>query len=190
MVERASRGTFVEVGCWLGRSTSFLATEILRSRKEISLFCIDTWEGSMEPAHQESTFVRERTLYETFIKNMAPVAKVITPLRMRSTEAAAHFEDSSVEFVFIDASHDFDSVSADIEAWFPKVRTGGVIGGHDYPGWPGVRNAVDQWSEQFGKKIYAREKSWIHYVSDEPEEMNTGSPIVRSTGGNGSNLRT
>jgi len=55
-------------------------------------------------------------------------------LVMESTVAAATVQDSSLDFVFIDAQHDYDSVTSDIAAWLPKVRQCGIIGGHDYNG--------------------------------------------------------
>jgi hypothetical protein len=47
--------------------------------------------------------------------------------------------------VYIDASHDYESVKEDIIAWLPKVKKGGIICGDDYtPGWPGVMRAVNE----------------------------------------------
>jgi hypothetical protein len=48
-------------------------------------------------------------------------------------------------FVYIDAAHDYDSVRDDLAAWYPRLVSGGLIGGHDYTEpWPGVRQAVDE----------------------------------------------
>lgn len=66
-------------------------------------------------------------------------------LRLDSLDAARLFRDHSLDFVYIDAKHDYDSVLADIAAWYPLVRCGGVIAGHDYEygdQWPYVRRAV------------------------------------------------
>jgi len=52
-------------------------------------------------------------------------------------DAARSFNDESLDFVFIDAAHDYESVRADVRAWYPKVKTGGVIAGDDAQ-WPGV----------------------------------------------------
>lgn len=61
-----------------------------------------------------------------------------------SVESAAQVEDGSLDFVFIDADHSYDAVRRDIEAWRPKVKPGGWLGGHDYnQKFPGVIRAVD-----------------------------------------------
>ena len=52
--------------------------------------------------------------------------------RNPSTAAAAQYENESLDWVYIDAGHSFEDIKADYEAWFPKVRTGGIISGHDY----------------------------------------------------------
>lgn len=53
-------------------------------------------------------------------------------MRETGSSAALKFADESVDFVYIDALHDFESVSSDIRTWFHKVRRGGIISGHDY----------------------------------------------------------
>ena len=79
-----------------------------------------------------------------------------------SVEAAKDFEDKSLDFVYIDAAHDYESVKVDIRAWFPKIKIGGTIGGHDFyiedPKKPrvisnGVREAVGR---LFIKTAYQR----------------------------------
>lgn len=142
-VQRFNDAKFVEVGCWKGRSTAFLAVEIVNSNKNIELYCVDTWLGSAE--HTSVQEVVDNTLYETFLNNMKTVKDVIKPMRMTSLQAAQQFEDGTLDFVFIDASHDYENVKADIQAWYPKVKTGGVFAGHDYKdNWPGVDQAVDE----------------------------------------------
>jgi hypothetical protein len=49
-----------------------------------------------------------------------------------SVEVAAEFPDEFFDFVYIDADHTYAAVRADILAWWPKVRSGGVLGGHDF----------------------------------------------------------
>lgn len=64
-------------------------------------------------------------------------------LTMPSVEAARYVDDGLADFVFIDASHSYKAVKADIAAWAPKVREGGWLGGHDlHSAYPGVQQAV------------------------------------------------
>lgn len=50
---------------------------------------------------------------------------------MTSLEAVLLYTDKSLTFVYIDANHRYESVKEDIAAWWPKVRHGGVLCGHD-----------------------------------------------------------
>lgn len=139
MVRGAVDGAkFVEVGSWKGKSSVYMAVEIANSKKDISFDCVDTWEGSEEHAGQTDG------LFDLFMKNIEPVRQWIRPVRAASVDAAKGYADASLDFVFIDAAHDYDNVVADIAAWRPKVKPGGVLAGHDYTGyWPGVVRAVD-----------------------------------------------
>ena len=63
-----------------------------------------------------------------------------------SVAAAATFADASLDVVFLDADHSYEAVKADIRAWLPKVKPGGLLAGDDYcyPGTEGVKRAVDE----------------------------------------------
>lgn len=70
-------------------------------------------------------------------------------LRMTSVKAASLFAFQSVDLVYIDGSHEYLDLTVDIGKWMPKIKSGGVISGHDYShGWPNVVMAVDDY---FGK---------------------------------------
>lgn len=56
----------------------------------------------------------------------------ITMLRKTSMEALPDFDNESLDFVYIDGSHEFDYVATDLVEWGRKVRKGGIISGHDY----------------------------------------------------------
>lgn len=55
-----------------------------------------------------------------------------TFIRKTSVDAVKDFKDGSLDFVYIDARHDFDNCITDIIHWTPKVRVGGIVAGHDY----------------------------------------------------------
>jgi hypothetical protein len=85
------------------------------------------------------------TLYQHFVDNLTPVNGVYTAVRLPSLQASDLYADQSLDFVMLDAGHDHDSVRADILAWLPKVKTGGILAGDDYEhNWPGVIQAVDE----------------------------------------------
>ena len=52
--------------------------------------------------------------------------------RVSSEAASRLIADGSLDFVYIDGNHFYPAVKKDIELWWPKVRVGGVMGGHDY----------------------------------------------------------
>lgn len=152
--------TVVEVGCWLGRSTAYMADEIKRRLKPVTFYAVDTWKGSANES-QMQPFLKEHDgdIYNQFMKNMANcgVHEYVKPIRKPSVEAAEDFADGSVDFVFIDADHSYEAVKADILAWLPKVHFHRCMGGHDIEREP-VQRAV---TEVFGSKWRRWENVWL-----------------------------
>jgi predicted O-methyltransferase YrrM len=159
---------FVEIGVWKGRSAVFMAVEIENSKKHILFDCVDTWEGSDEHLDPKSSFYEPNLidnkdwLYQHFLENINPVKHIINPIRKPSLEAAKQYKDNSLDFVFIDASHDYENVMKDIEAWYPKVKNGtGVLAGHDYSWGPEVKKAVDEFFGKINLPIQEYEGCWV-----------------------------
>jgi predicted O-methyltransferase YrrM len=147
--------SFVEVGSWKGKSASYMATCVANSQNKINFYAVDTWKGSLdESAHVDDIDIINDTLFETFLKNIEPVKDYVVPIRKPSIEAAKDFEDESLDFIFLDASHTFKDVTDDLNSWYPKCKKGGLIGGDDY--WwgeekekdGGVTRAVNEFIEQ------------------------------------------
>jgi predicted O-methyltransferase YrrM len=134
LAEQASRHSrIVEVGCWRGRSTTVLA-----DNTPGTVWAIDHWRGSEE--HQP---VDADRLYQMFLDQMASYidsGKVI-PMRTTSHDAAAKWLGATFDMIFIDASHDYESIKADILAWKPLVAPGGLFCGHD-AGHPPIMRAL------------------------------------------------
>jgi len=116
-----------------------MAVEIANSGKNIRFDCVDHWRGSVE--HQQLSSVIRGTLYNDFLRNIEPVQEFVHPISGESVEVATQYEESSLQFVFVDASHDEESVQADLTAWWPTVRIGGWMAGHDFTN-DGVGKAV------------------------------------------------
>lgn len=124
---------FVEVGVWKGKSICYAVVESLNKGKKIKFYAVDNFKGSLdEPVIMKDHAVVNNTLEEEYYKNIEPIKEYINTIVMDSTEAASKFKDKSVDLVFIDASHKYENVKSDILAWLPKIKPGGMIGGHDY----------------------------------------------------------
>lgn len=96
-------------------------------------------------------FSFDQAMYDELFKftenRLSKFKDKITLLREPSIIGANKIQDNSLDIVFIDAEHTFDGVSNDLKIWSQKVKTNGIISGHDYnhPNFPGVKLAVDQW---------------------------------------------
>jgi predicted O-methyltransferase YrrM len=137
---QAGRHTrIVEVGAWMGRSTMVLA-----NHTPGCVHAVDHWRGSIE--HQAGLADKDPGwLYQQFHHNLLKhidVGRVI-PIAMDSISAAHFFRDFQHVFdmVFIDGSHEYEAVKADIEAWTPIVK--GMLCGHD-AGHPPVMRATHE----------------------------------------------
>lgn len=142
MLEMFPSGSlFIEVGCYQGKSIAYLLQTQKELKKQMRIVAIDHFTDQSEG------------MLEEFLHNFGKDVWVIVG---GSAESAQDFEDKSIDLVFIDAAHDYESVKADIEAWLPKCR--GVIAGHNYPAYPGVKQAVEEF--EIDKK-YEFEGCWM-----------------------------
>ena len=135
----------VEVGARAGVFTAHM----LRLFPELRMVAIDHWKVQPDRAYDEGhetyadwDFVKIR---QEFDARVAPYAARVIVLVKDGVEAARDVEDGSQDFVFLDAGHGYSSIKADLTAWRPKVRQGGILCGHDYyEQFPGVCKAVDE----------------------------------------------
>jgi len=137
IVNNHSFNKFVEVGCWKGHSISYLA-KLLKEKKDIEIFGIDLFEDVPLISGREIEIKFIRQIYNMILKENN-VNDLIKTIKSDSSSAANLFENNSIDFVFIDANHNYESVKKDIQSWFPKVKNNGIISGHD---WPYVEKAV------------------------------------------------
>ena len=162
----------VEVGSWLGASMCYLATEFKnRNKNAVQLYAVDTWRGSNEEIHTKliSEIGGPDALYEKFLKHMqeAKVSDIVKAIRLPSIEASKQFKDESLDVVFIDASHEYKDVLDDIKHWYPKIKKGGIISGHDYVAGhkvseAGVIRAVNEFFLGKHLEIGQANRTWLH----------------------------
>ena len=136
----------VEVGVWKGHSISFLAKKIKQLGYDAKIYAVDLFEDTIDEDWNKNLKGEISVISQIYNKVLdnIQVREMITDLKGVSWEMANKFDDNSVDFVFIDAGHDYDSVVKDINAWLPKIKKGGIISGHDYFNPCGVKQAVDE----------------------------------------------
>lgn len=178
-VQRApNHPTMVEVGVLLGKSLAYLGVELANSGKGGRAVGVDLFGGL--PAGFDWPEVAAADHYDTVRRNLSPVS-IVELVQAPSVDGAAKFADGSCDLVFIDAAHDYDNVLADLRAWWPKVKPGGVFAGHDYSTdaptpvrnnhpampwylgqdkWPEVAKAVQDWTAAEGLTFEVWGSSW------------------------------
>jgi len=136
--------TGAEVGVRLGWYTKYIL-----DNTDMKIYAVDPWEINAE------LLQRSEETYDHCEKITSDYGERCEMVKGYSPNIAENFEDESLDFVYIDALHDYESVLDDIKGWFPKVREGGIIAGHDYrmSSWPGVVIAVQEFAEEEGLEI-------------------------------------
>lgn len=124
-------GTLVEVGAWKGRSASFAGPACMLAG--VRFVIVDHFAGSRDAyaAAYAEQLAREdvRAVLEANLRALGIAHEL---LALGSVEAARRFAVHGVDAVFLDASHDGASVGEDLAAWWPRIRPGGSIAGHDF----------------------------------------------------------
>lgn len=147
-------------GAELGVADGVFTTYLLEKNPSLHMVAVDLW-GLSEVRHEQTHVYDEwdhAGLYSRYLERVEPFKGRVTTLRMRTDEAAAHVDDDSLDFVFIDADHSYETCRADIDKWSPKVRKGGLISGHDI-NLASVRRAV----EETGPYEWSDNKVWLRW---------------------------
>jgi hypothetical protein len=175
-------GTGAEVGVREGE----FSEQILRRWNGRLLLSIDSWsatdDSEVSQADHDAMFERTR-------QRLAPFGPRSEIRRRESRAAAAEIPVRSLDFVYIDAAHEYESVAADLAAWLDRVRPGGLLCGHDYyDGFRyghlyGVRRAVDELCQRRGLRLAVTrldhpEASW--FACTGPTERHEGRSSARS----------
>lgn len=118
----------VEVGSFRG----YYANHILSNWGGV-LYMVDVWrELSWDDYTDTSNKSIDDTVWYDAMKSVKNFEDRALMLRMQSNQASKLFADGSLDFVYIDANHKYEYVKEDIELWWPKLKSGGMLSGHDY----------------------------------------------------------
>lgn len=130
----------------IGVSQAAHALEIIEcfGSKLSAIYLIDHYQtciGYEEDRSKDLKIAKERLNY------FRPVSKIIVE---KSCEASKDFLDYFFDLVYIDGGHEYDEVSLDCKSWWPKVKFGGMLAGHDWgnKSTPGVNQAVIEFAKE------------------------------------------
>ena len=131
--EKKLKGVAVEIGTHRGE----FAAQLLSQWKGKLLHCIDPWEAGYDDTDPVSQLDREAD-YRHALKSLLPHHKRYNVIRDVSTSAARQIERQTLDFVYIDGNHQREYVEKDVVTWWPKLKDGGILAGHDIicPGEP------------------------------------------------------
>lgn len=149
-----------EIGVWKSRNLKWL---LRKCGSHISEFWgIDTFETNVPSSSGRENlegpkFWEEQYFHACRLMRFFPQLHIV---KATSLIASQLFDEEYFNLVFLDAGHQYPSVIEDINAWFPLVKEGGFLSGHDYGErhYPGVEKAV---SEIFGDRISVIDTVWI-----------------------------
>ena len=165
VIQRYSLKIGVEIGVAFGGHSEAILTNTHISR----LYGVDpyqhrsNYDDPMNLPQEEFDKV-----YEFAINRLSKFADRYRHLRMYSHDAVREI-DGPIDFVYIDADHSYEGVYRDLCIWYEKVRSGGIIGGHDYGhvNFPGVARAIDEFFGRLGWKIWTEGEGvwWVEKTS-------------------------
>lgn len=137
-IDISKKINIAEIGVYKGRCTAMWNVMLMNRNIAYDYYAIDHFMGSVE--HEKNY-----DYYGATVDNLAPIINKINLIKNDSISESKNYPDEFFDIVYIDASHDYESVKNDILHWLPKVKRGGIICGDDYTeGWAEVVKAVNE----------------------------------------------
>lgn len=165
-VNKINPKLIIEVGTWKGLSAITMAN---KCNTETNIICIDTWLGAPEFWTTNGIHDRTRgkslklkdgypTVFYTFLNNvkLSGHEDKISPFPISSIQGAEVLKHYNIkaDIIYIDASHEYNQVIQDIQAYWDILNDGGVMFGDDYTDyWHGVKKAVNEFASKNNLKI-------------------------------------
>lgn len=166
--------------------------EVGTFKAEFSKYILENWEGTLymvdvwRPLGQEyldssNHGNHQNQIYSHAMNNLKGFEDRGIMIRSSSQKASEIFHDNSLDFVYIDANHAYEFVIQDIELWFPKIKRGGYLWGHDYINldWYNDPNFLENlkdkhiWSNNFYHGVFG-----VNPAVDEFCKKNNYEPII------------
>lgn len=146
------------VGLEIGTAEGFTTEYLLETIPDLQLFGVDPyveyidWDGNMPQA--EANYKSIQAIAEKY-------GERYNHFTTTSDRALTHFDDETLDFVFVDGLHTYDQVKKDIANYYPKIKKGGFIIGHDFARIQDVNKAVTEFAKKIDKEIkHAKQDLW------------------------------
>ena len=166
----------------IGVRTGNNAERILNLSNPKQLYLIDSWDWVISIRNSNSELnnilkeyyknVNQEEWYK-IVKNKFIFNNNVTIIRKLSVDASKDFDDDYFDWVYIDASHDYESIKEDIKLWYSKVKEGGFLCGHDYIDSPNitidVKKAINEFLVEYNLELYyksSKEEPGVDGASD------------------------
>jgi hypothetical protein len=116
----------------MGRSTHYLATSLYNAEKfDVKIYCVDTFEGSSEHVNmklpKDFCHIFRENLKFFIGRDMVRVCQG----RSDDKKILDKFEDNFFDYIMVDGAHEYEAVKSDVENWWPKLKSNGVMFGDD-----------------------------------------------------------
>ena len=153
-IDRVKHPKMIEIGSYMGESTLIFGSAINWD----TIYCIDPLSGEEEMNSISGLdWVNVRSHFRENTKWFN-----VEHIENYSYNVVDKFEDNSINFIYIDGNHTYEDVKRDIELYAPKLKTFGMLGGHDYDeNWDGVRKAVDEVITNDKALLKFDDNSWL-----------------------------
>lgn len=153
----------IGVGVEIGVDTGWFSDRILKGCSVRRLYSIDPWGAPVKWQGNRATDSEYLTAVN-LLKHHWPRSVII---KQEALVALSLFGDDSLDWVYIDSSHEYEATLQEMRAYWPKIRSGGLLAGHDYSAIAqSVVAAVDQFSAEVGELVHLTQCD--QYVGDTP----------------------
>jgi len=160
MIRRDELGTvlnqlgFVGEGIEVGTYRGDYSVQLLSRWHGKRLYSLDCWQVQDKFVYSDNPQDQEQN-YQLTCTKLALFGARSKIIRAFSVDAAKAFVELTLDFAYLDANHSYEATLADLEAWGPKVRAGGLLCGDGYTAdYPGVSQAVQEYARQINLPVH------------------------------------
>lgn len=155
-----------EIGIWKGDNLKNLLKHDVEEAYGIDSYC----NNHLSNKGIEFSLKDLNEMYEN-VKKLEIKYKNLKIIRELSCKASSLFKDNYFDFIYIDADHSYEHIKEDLEIWYPKVKKGGILSGHDYVNHTlkngvsfGVIKAVNEFSKKYNLDLFLTEESYPSWI--------------------------